>query len=462
MSPKKIIFFAILWTLGIAILVGAIYLGNAWKKKPINAWELKIWISEGKTEDYADIIEGFKAYAPEYKNTVITVEKKTTDPLRYRTLLLSTMSDGNGPDIFMVGAGSDDVLMSKIESIPESEMQITDFDKRFDDIFLDLTYLTGAKDALTRYYLWIPMGYETLWVFYNKWLIKTPPQTWNDVDTLYEGMSEVYPTNLGLSSTFVPNMSDIVSLFLVQEGAKGYQDLGSYEKVFKKYLSYALRENIIQSEDIYTPRVSLIQEEESMQAEKLTTLDLFMQGKIAMIYGFPSMIEELEKAQKRTQALQKNAVVLTDRIPQSSLWKESVNIARYSFFALSKGSKNPYAGAKFLEYLATEDAMRLYLKHNSYMISAQHEFHVSQRDTPLSNTLSRATLGAFIPDPSESLIVFSYGLKTDFMRFLDESIDRNKNIDISNIGSSISGQIRCSLATYQNSSEIPTECEKNQ
>lgn len=462
MSPKKIIFFAILWIIGITILVGAIYLGNAWNKKIEAPKELKIWISEGKTEDYNEIIEGFKKYAPDYKNTLITVEKKTTDPLRYRTLLLSTMSDNNGPDIFMVWAGSDEVLKSKIEPIPEEYIQIQDFDKRFNDIFLDLTYLTWAEDALTRYYLWVPLGYETMWVFYNKSLVKTMPKTWNELDILYEEMSDTYPTNLGLTQAYTTNISDIISLFLVQDDIISYRNLGSSEGVFKRYLRYAEQENRVNDDDTYTPRISLSQEVESMEREKLTTLDLFLQGKIAMIYGYPSLIEELEKSQKRTSMIQKNAVVLTEKIPQPSLWRERVNLAKYSYFALSKWAKNQYTGAKFLEYLATEEVMRIYLKHNPYKISAQRAFHESQKNTSLSSSLTRATLWAFIEESWEKLVVFDYWLETDFIRFLDESIDRNKNIDNNNIWSSISTQIFCSLATYQNVSEIPTECEKSE
>jgi hypothetical protein len=63
---------------------------------------MKIWIQNGTTESYESLITGFKEFAPEYKGTDIIIEKKTTDPIRYRTLLLSTMADGVGPDIFVV------------------------------------------------------------------------------------------------------------------------------------------------------------------------------------------------------------------------------------------------------------------------------------------------------------------------------------------------------------------------
>lgn len=40
----------------------------------------------------------------------ITLEKKTENADRYRTLLLSTMTEGSGPDIFMLRFGEDEIL----------------------------------------------------------------------------------------------------------------------------------------------------------------------------------------------------------------------------------------------------------------------------------------------------------------------------------------------------------------
>lgn len=84
------------------MIAGILILKNKTTKTTIIPGTLKVWITDGTTLGYDALTAGFKTYAPEYKNTNIVFEKKTTDPIRYRTLLLKTMADGTGPDIFMV------------------------------------------------------------------------------------------------------------------------------------------------------------------------------------------------------------------------------------------------------------------------------------------------------------------------------------------------------------------------
>jgi maltose-binding protein MalE len=461
MSPKKILFFVILGIIGIWLLIGTLFLWNQNNAHVPIPKTMKIWISEWTTESYTEIIEGFKKYAPEYTKTNIQIEKKTTDPVRYRTLLLSTMADWTWPDIFMVPSGEDDILMSKIEPIPESIMWVNNFDKRYDDIFLSLMYTTGSKDKPEKFYLWVPLGYETLWVFYNKNLIKNIPKTWNELDALYNenDVTEAYLTNLGLGSKYTPNISEILGLFFVQNNILTYADIKNAHEELKKYFSYAETSGTSQNTDIYTPKISLKNEIEEMDKNKYTTIDLFMQGKIRMMFWFPSMIWELEKAKKRTEAVSGWIVVLTEKMPAQSLGKPLVNLARFNFFALSKWSNNSSVWAKFLEYLSTPEAEGIYLTHNPDKIAAQHEFYTSQKWQSISPIFARATLDSFIPYEQEQLQVFKYWMKTDFDRFLDESIDRNENIDINNIESTLAQGIECSIATYTNTDKW-ADCDK--
>ena len=117
-----------------------------------------------------------------------------------------------------------------------------------------------------------------------------------------------------------------------------------------------------------------------METEKSTTLDLFMRGDIGMIYGYPSLITELEKSDKRAGISSKAGVILTEKIPALSAESgRAKNIAKFNFFALSKTTPNPEAGVKFLEYLMTSEAEKIFLQNNSYLISAQREFWTAQQ-----------------------------------------------------------------------------------
>jgi hypothetical protein len=54
------------------------------------------------------------------------------------------------PDIFMVGAGEDAILRSRIEPIPEEYIDIRYFEREYDDIFLPLIVSTGSKELIKR------------------------------------------------------------------------------------------------------------------------------------------------------------------------------------------------------------------------------------------------------------------------------------------------------------------------
>jgi hypothetical protein len=71
-----------------------------------------------------------------------------------------------------------------------------------------------------------------------------------------------------------------------------------------------------------------------------STIDSFIRGKIGMVVWFPSTIREIEKAQKRAWPDAVTWLILTEKIPQSSLGKSRLNIARYKYLALSAKTAN--------------------------------------------------------------------------------------------------------------------------
>lgn len=463
MSPRKILFFIIV---GISVLIIGITLFFLQKKstqKTVIPNSLKIWITDGTTQGYDALVKWFQAYAPEYKNMNIIFEKKTTDPIRYRTLLLSTMTDGTGPDIFMVGAGEDVVLDWKIEPIPEELIDFSDFGKKYDDIFLSLITSTGSEDIPTRYLKGVPLWFETLGIFYNKNLVRNLPKTWNELDSLYnKGIDTwIFVSNLWLGPRYTENAADIIALFYQKTWGASIMELKAWgTDGLVQYMNYKdIQIPTITNDDTYAPIITLWGRRSDMDAEKLTTLDLFMQWDIGMIIWYPSLINALEKSDKRAWINSKASTILTEKIPLDEYNWTRKNIVKYNYFALSKASDNDEAAIKFLEYLMTPEAEQIFLQNNSYLISAQREFWGAQEGTQLSKVLSRATMDAFIPTIDDTYIVFSYGLKAEFENFVSEYIDRNWNLDIYNISEQISRDIWCSIDTYSGK-DIRADCEK--
>jgi ABC-type glycerol-3-phosphate transport system substrate-binding protein len=451
MSQKKIIFLIILGVIALLLIGGMSYISNS-KKTIKNTESLKIWITEWTTESYDKIIEWFQKYAPEYGKTTITIEKQTNDADRYRTLLLGTLTEWSGPDIFMLKSGEDAILETKIEWIPSSILDFSSFDKRYDDLFrwlIQEEWEWKEKQTLLK---WVPLGYETLGVFYNKSLLREVPKTWNNIEALYQSSSQwKYPTNLGLNPIYTPNMVDILPLWINQDQKSDYKNLSSeWSNGLKEYLSFGdlkIQSSTEWGENIENTNTNnLISQIPIMREEKITTLDLFMRGEIGMIIGYPSLIIELEKANKRAGSDSSSTVILTDRIPQSGE-RVNKNTARYSYFGISKLTQNPNISIKFVEYLMTPEAQRLYMDSYPYMIPAQSEFYDSISNTSLSTTLSRAKIAPFIPKIGDSLSVFQYGLKSRFERYLREEIDNSWIIDTNEVLTKISQSIICEIGT---------------
>lgn len=448
MSPRKIIFIAVASVLWLLILYGAWKLSHSEaKKEEILTGNLSVWILWDTTEWYEKLREWFSLFAPEYKN--VTIEfRKFSDYKSYQKILLSALADQKWPDIFMVEAGTDSILEEKLEPIPSEYIDIADFEKRFEDIFLPLVVeWSGSDSMITKSLKGVPLGYETLGMFYNKSLLINTPKTWNEVSLMYGDTSrwDIYPIGIWLSPRYSSTATDTLSLFLVQDGISGYTNIGEGISALGEYLSYG--DVPLQQEwSEETPAKSLWEEENRLSEENLTIVDMFIRGEIAAIIGYPSTIKDIEDAKKRAWVNATTSLIFTERVPQKTLDGTFKNLARYKYLGLSKTSKNPILGARFLNYLISEDAGSRFMGAFPTYIPAQRTLYETRSESPLSSVFARTRLESFIPRIGDTLTVFDYGNREEFERILVDNIDRNKKIDKNNIIKLLSSAIKCSLS----------------
>lgn len=267
----------------------------------------------------------------------------------------------------------------------------------------------------------VPIGYETLGVFYNRVLMRpSVPKLWSELENLYPLFpAGKFPSNLGLSREFVPNISNILPLFFANEKSYSYRAIANSIVPFESYYAYGdmLTGNSETVDTTYVQNSTLRNLKTTMENNKNTTYDEFLRGNIGMIIGYPSLVVELEKAKKRVGSESVHEMILTEKVPQEST-KSSQNIAKYSYFALSKNTKNPDAGAAFLQYLTTPDAQRILMEINPHLIPAQKEFHTAAAEISLSPEFPRTKLDAFIPSIGTTVHVFDYGIKNKFDNIL--------------------------------------------
>jgi hypothetical protein len=152
-----------------------------------------------------------------------------------------------------------------------------------------------------------------------------------------------------------------------------------------------------------------------------------------MIIGYPSIIREIEKAEKRAGKELFDSLILTERLP------------RYRYLAISGKSVNPEASASLLEYLMSTVGTTKAREAFPLLISPVRSTTQSQINTPLSRVFARTRLDVFIPELRDEVFVFDYGLKTEYEKIFREYIDRNQNIDINKLLEVLQNNIFCDI-----------------
>lgn len=475
MSPRKIIFLVV----SSILVIGSIfwiwwYSKYAQTQKATLISNLSIWVVWGTTEQYKTVFSSIGKYNKEFEKTNFDI-RVFPDYAQYQRILLTTLADGNGPDIFMVDEGWDDILSEKVEPIPGSIVNLDHFDKRYEDIFLPLVTSTGSKETLETFIQWVPLGYETLWIFYNKSLIRKVPKTWSELDLLYKDGTApgVFPSNIWLSSRYTPSSIDILSLFLWQWGITGY-DSNTQGKGGPVYTDYATTpiaigerssENVdsesINQDVSSTQEQTLENMKPKMDEGKLTTIDLFMRGKIAFVIGYPSLIEEIEKAQKRAGNEAVDALILSEHIPNISVGETPMNVAHYRYLWISKKAKNPIPAAKLLAYLTTDEWLTKAQEAFPRYISPLRILSEKQADTSLSDVFARVKMDAFLPLQWEKLLIFHFWLRNEYEKLFTDAIDKKNKSDINTILKDISHSISCELSNIASNS-ISSGCMESQ
>jgi len=211
-----------------------------------------------------------------------------------------------------------------------------------------------------------------------------------------------------LDGRYIPGASDILSLFLLQN------NIPSYEK-----LTDANANNAIMSYFSFSGKTSvstLAHIESAMRDLNLTTVDMIVRGKIAMVIGFPSLLREIEYAIKRagSENVLSSVALRTSEIPQTSLDpKDAVNLGEYNYFALSKTSLHPQAGYSFLAYLASGEAEEKYLQNFPMYLPAQRLREESKMSESISKEYTRVKYRSFM-NSEVSLQTFGKGLKNEY------------------------------------------------
>ncbi len=388
-----------------------------------------MWVVGDDTIGFDDIVKQFKTNET-YKNTNVVVTKFATYG-DYEKSLLNVIADGNSPDIFVVPSSGAGILETKTANLPDSAVNIDDMTRNYNKFFDDLIISTpgkskDGKDITIRSVKGIPLGYETMGAFYNRAVVSNAvPVTWGDLKKyITENTTEdVVPVALGYGNRYVTQAANIASLFLIQAGINSYDKMSDSQanKAIEDYISYAGSADNLSSDNLN----HLFKLKDKMDKEGISTTDLFVRGKIGVIFGYPSMLREIEYSLKRasSDASLEKKDLRSSEIPQTGIGKK-LNLARYSYFALSKYAPNPDAATDFLVHLSSKESSEAYLDAFPHYLPARNDLVETRKDKVMNKNFPWVRYESFIPAGDVDLVNFDRGLTSEFEYFFGNALDR--------------------------------------
>jgi ABC-type glycerol-3-phosphate transport system substrate-binding protein len=190
-----------------------------------------------------------------------------------------------------------------------------------------------------------PLGYETMGAYYNRAVLDSSvPATWEEFDASFLVNAENAPVALGLGSKYITQAPAVASLFLVQNDVDSVARVGesSAVKGLDSYLKYAKPSASGESSGLASLKAD-------MDKKNFSTTDLFAMGKLSIVFGYPSLLREIEYSIKRVgndSELNKKDL-RSAPVPQYQSGKK-VNLAKFNYFAVSKYSLNLSAAGDFV------------------------------------------------------------------------------------------------------------------
>jgi ABC-type glycerol-3-phosphate transport system substrate-binding protein len=180
---------------------------------------------------------------------------------------------------------------------------------------------------------------------------------------------------------------------------------------------------------------------------------------VSVLFGYPSILREVEYALKRASsdaALEKRDL-RSAPVPQSAVGKKT-NIARYTYFAVSKYSSFPEAASDFVGFLTTKMAGELYSNSFPQYLPARNDVAEGVKDKRMNASFPWVRYESFIAPNDVRLINFDRSLTSEYEAALSRALDQ-PNLDAKGILDQVKAQVECRKKQLIERSGFDTSCE---
>lgn len=347
--------------------------------KPITLTYWRVFDGE---DAFEEIIANYKQLHP-----FVNIEYRKLRYDEYETELLNALAEDRGPDIFSIHNTWIRKYKTKIAPMPESttmaypvtkgtvkkevipELRTTrSFTTReIKDNFVE----TVNKDVILEdgKVYGLPLSVDTLALFYNKDLLNNAgisevPAYWNrELLQAVKKMTKQDPKRgliqsgiaLGSSSN-IERYSDILALLMLQNGATIIND--SLQVKFHTVPDFAKNSGYnpgLEALRFYSDFANSAKESYAWNSELNNSLDMFISGNLAMMFGYSYQIPTIRAAAPKLNFSVAKFPQIEGNPPTN------INMANYWVETVSKKSKYQNEAWDFIQFIVKADQAKLYL-----------------------------------------------------------------------------------------------------
>ena len=347
--------------------------------KPITLTYWRVFDGE---DAFEEIIANYKQLHP-----FVNIEYRKLRYDEYETELLNALAEDRGPDIFSIHNTWIRKYRTKITPMPESttmaypvtkgtvkkevipELRTTrSFTTReIKDNFVETVHKDVILEDGKVYGL--PLSVDTLALFYNKDLLNNAgisevPAYWNrELLQAVKKMTKQDPKRgliqsgiaLGSSSN-IERYSDILALLMLQNGATIIND--SLQVKFHNVPDFAKNSGYnpgLEALRFYSDFANSAKESYAWNSELNNSLDMFISGNLAMMFGYSYQIPTIRAAAPKLNFSVAKFPQIEGNPPTN------INMANYWVETVSKKSKYQNEAWDFIQFIVKADQAKLYL-----------------------------------------------------------------------------------------------------
>lgn len=448
MNKNKLI-FAIIWALLLVFIlftVMTLQKSSEWTNTSNTSSDFTIWLIAEKDIDPYPIIENFKKINPDYSSSNIVIEKFTNYEDYYYTLS-SALSSDKWPDVFVLNNNEKNSIFSNQATwVHPDVLNPNDFRKKFKWVFSDDLILTYDDwEEVQEFLAWVPVWYETLWIFYNRRYVKDSDLT--SISSLNNKVSELKTQKPSLIPIWIWNWStvkyagDILAQFFMLENDVAWLSDLIWNTLKQWIVSYLLYWDV----DWYNSYDSRFMELSNLWQN---SIDLFSRWETFMVVWYPRLIKEIKE-----KWFSKN-FLLASAFPHYYSWDWST-LVNYDYFVINKDSLNQDLANAFLSYLSTDIWAENYLSVFSYYLPALLSLESDKLEDKIDEDFNLVLWDFF--NNEYNLSSFDKWIKNLYDKWVISVLDNWANYE--NAFSDLKNSILCKTKKIVSLENLSEDCE---